>query len=172
MTEHSTKFPTNKLCNFSFYKITLLYQLHNFIILYKVKLEIWSLKDQSFDRFVEQPFIGNQARFDRKQMKPKQNVLRSIYGTSDAFLRKRPLQICKAKSVVNFYLKKQEFSMNILNSTIRGYNYEKTIYFKCFQAFIYIIFDKNLQLFKGVTSGELEILHDQTQVSFIHFLPS
>ena len=84
-------------------------------------------------------------------MKPKQNVLRSIYGTSDAFLRKKPLQICKAKSAVNFYLKKQEFSKNILNSTIRGYNYEKTIYLKCFSTFIYIMFVKNLQLFKRVT---------------------
>ena len=44
------------------------------------------------------------TQFGRKQIKPKQNVLGDIYGTSEDFLRKRQLQIWRAKSEVNFSL--------------------------------------------------------------------
>ena len=40
-----------------------------------------------------------------KQIKPKQNVLEDIYGTSEVFLRKRQLQIWRAKSGVNIYFR-------------------------------------------------------------------
>ena len=40
--------------------------------------------------------------------------------------KKAASNIWKAKSVVNFYLKKLEVTKNILNPTDRGYNKEKT----------------------------------------------
>ena len=61
------------------------------------------------------------TQFGRKQIKPKQNVLRDIYGTSEVFLRKRQLQIWRAKSEVNIYLEKLEVPKNILNPSVRRY---------------------------------------------------
>ena len=56
-----------------------------------------------------------------KQIKPKQNVLGDIYGISEVFLRKRQLQIWRAKSEVNIYLEKLEVPKNILNPSVRRY---------------------------------------------------
>ena len=61
------------------------------------------------------------TQFGRKQIKPKQNVLGDIYGTSEDFLRKRQLQIWRAKSEVNIYLEKLEVPKNIFNPSVRRY---------------------------------------------------
>ena len=66
------------------------------------------------------------TQFGRKQIKPKQNVLGDIYGTSEVFLRKRQLQIWRAKSEVNIYLEKLEVPKRI---SIQASGDIKAIYF-------------------------------------------